>query len=990
MSSTWGRHAPPTPINALNHDVFLDIFHWYRLGNTTNGFDRGWKLERWWFKLIHVCRTWRNLILASPTSLDLHLVCTYGTPVTTMLTHSPPLPLIIYYPGGLGALTGEDVEDVLFLLQHRERVRRIHIEAPAESLLDSMDGEYPVLQHLVIRSHTRKRRAMEVRAKLQAPLLRHLTLSDVRLPVGSELLIRAEGLVMLELLDVADSLEAHPGYLVAQLARMAQLERLVVHFRTALPNRKVERALSSARTTRAALPRLKLLSFRGGSAYLEGILSRINAPSLQTLSLNFFAQLSFDLPCLVHFVSAAQEPSLSSTAYAEGDGTRFQFEAAKLDFDAEAACLLLYSRATDPGQAGTITNQVQLRVSCRTLDWQLAVFAQICGALAPLLERVERLTLGLHISHASSDANSSPDMDVDSDRAQWHTLLRAFGSTKTLELAGPRAQHLRWSLLPFPAELLPALQKLLGGNEELPASNEELPASNEELPADNGELLGSDGELLGGIRGRNRGVGVTFRKNFKNIGRAYREQATTLIEICRLYVDTHSQTYTDNDKLQNVLQLADAALSAAGRAGKGTTAEATGAFERVQEEIKRFGPPPPPRKGTPGSHRKKLLDPSTALESASKKDEKSTNTISKVKSAFKAPIPSRNTKKVNFVIVESLPHKERDDQLIIHQIIDNSTTAAEIVWGFSCFPEKSTYRITPKIVSKQNPHFYLHLSKDAASFDSKFHKDPLKDFSRGFRHGDKIFVVLDKSCRLFLDAAKPYVPRIFGNLWKPHETVILKDAGGILDSEDFVLRNIGESQDYWYRPSITDSSQRPVGLGYSGADSGIVNTPFANARAVIHAAVRAQGVDLLIRDRSRPLPPADSGWKLLPSPEASLRIQAPEDQTIPRLPATHLPQLEYPNPNSSAPSIGSSTLFATSTESNTSGVSPNMRANALNLSIAGSQVELLTGTLPTPPSAPPASLMIPSPMPGPDRELLSVPRIRRKDWFRAYVYDYDP
>ncbi|KAI9435098.1 hypothetical protein H4582DRAFT_703410 [Lactarius indigo] len=268
----------------------------------------------------------------------------------------------------------------------------------------------------------------------------------------------------------------------------------------------------------------------------------------------------------------------------------------------------------------------------------------------------------------------------------------------------------------------------------------------------------------------------TFRKHFKNIGRAYREQATTLIEICRLYVETHPQTYAKNDGLQNILRLADAALTAAGRAKKGTTAEATEAFSRVQEEIKLFGPPSS-RKGTPGGPRKKLPDPSIALESASKKDKKSTSTLSRVKSAFKAPIPSGNTKKVNFVILESL-HEERKDQLILNQEIDNSTTTAEIVWRFSRYPEKSSEsadRITPKIASRQNPHFYLELlSKDAASFDSKFHKDPLKDFSHGLRQGDTIHVLLDKSCRLFLDAAKPHIPRIFGNLWKPQETVILK------------------------------------------------------------------------------------------------------------------------------------------------------------------------------------------------------------------------
>ncbi len=552
MSNTWDRHAPPTAISALNHDVLLDIFHWYRLGNTTNGFDRGWNLERWWFKLIHVCQTWRHLILASPTSLDLHLVCTYGTPVMTMLTHSPPLPLIIYYPGGLEDMAGKDEEDVVFLLQHRERVRRIHVGAPAASLLgllDSMDGEYPALQHLVIRSHTEKPSAsestgMELPAKLQAPLLRRLTLFDVRPPPGSELLRLAEGLVTLELVDVANSLEAHPAHLVAQLARMAQLERLVVHFRTALPNRTVERTLSGAPTTRAALPRLKLLSFRGGSAYLEGILARISAPSLQTLFLDFFAQLTFDLPCLVRFLGTAQaepSPSISSTAYAEGDGARFQFHAAELHFDVETACVLLESLATDRGQARK--NQVQLCVSCRALDWQLAALEQICGALALLFARVEHLTLGLHISHPNSDANSSPDVDLDSDYAQWHALLRAFGGTKTLQLAGARAQHLRHSLLPLPAELLPALQKLLG-------SDEELLGGNGGLLGGNGELLGGNGELRGGFGDAVFYDPFTFRKHFKNTGRAYREQATTLIEICRLYVEASPQTYTKDDGLQ--------------------------------------------------------------------------------------------------------------------------------------------------------------------------------------------------------------------------------------------------------------------------------------------------------------------------------------------------------------------------------------------------------------------------------------------------------
>ena len=104
--------------------------------------------------------------------------------------------------------------------------------------------------------------------------------------------------------------------------------------------------------------------------------------------------------------------------------------------------------------------------------------------------------------------------------------------------------------------------------------------------------------------------------------------------------------------------------------------------------------------------------------------------------------------------------------------IDESTTTSEIIWRFSRYPENSPFRIA----FKQNPHFYLGLSDNAASYDGKFHQDPLKDFAYGRIQGQigTIYILLDKSCRLFLDCAEPHVPRTFSNLWKPHRTVILK------------------------------------------------------------------------------------------------------------------------------------------------------------------------------------------------------------------------
>ena len=60
--------------------------------------------------------------------------------------------------------------------------------------------------------------------------------------------------------------------------------------------------------------------------------------------------------------------------------------------------------------------------------------------------------------------------------------------------------------------------------------------------------------------------------------------------------------------------------------------------------------------------------------------------------------------------------------------------------------------------------------------------------------------------------------------------------------------------------------------------------------------------------------PGDVDQKPLPSPDPSIRVQEPEELTTPRQSATSLPQQTYSIPNTSAPSIGVSTL-SPSTES---------------------------------------------------------------------------
>ena len=124
-----------TPIHILSNDALLNVFSLCRpvllyddeAEDNRNLEGGDWDGERWWYKLVRVCRRWRYLILGSPSYLRLCLVCTTGTPVAHMLANSPPLPLIIDHilKGQDHDIAAEDEEGMLLALQHRHRVQRI-------------------------------------------------------------------------------------------------------------------------------------------------------------------------------------------------------------------------------------------------------------------------------------------------------------------------------------------------------------------------------------------------------------------------------------------------------------------------------------------------------------------------------------------------------------------------------------------------------------------------------------------------------------------------------------------------------------------------------------------------------------------------------------------------------------------------------------------------------------------------------------------------
>jgi hypothetical protein len=417
--------------------VLLNIFHLYRLAEPDEyedehgRLDVEWDRQCWWYKLAHVCRQWRDIILESPSRLDLHLFCANGVPVADMLTHSPPLPLTIDYRSNRG-ITAEDESGIFLALSHRDRVHRIWfwMLPNVEKFVTVMDDQFPLLELMYIRS----RNEVALPVTFQAPNLRHLDLWAASLPIGSLLLTTATGLVTLQLRDIPRSAYFPPSYILTRLSLMVQLERLYIGFKSPIPNHDVERQSHQTPDT-ITLPNLRQFVFKGVSAYLEGLVARISAPSLNNLHVYLFHQLSFTVPRLLQFIQTYEN---------------LRFTAVQVAFSELAVYLYAVHLKDTP---------LWLEIKCRHLDWQVASAAQFCGTLSPILSVVEQVTF------VYKEHKQSSEWHNDVDRRQWRELLRPFTNAKTIHVQDDDLVDKSFRSLPSddgepPLEILPNLEEV--------------------------------------------------------------------------------------------------------------------------------------------------------------------------------------------------------------------------------------------------------------------------------------------------------------------------------------------------------------------------------------------------------------------------------------------------------------------------------------------------------------------------------------------------
>ena len=447
LVSNMGNSRRTALIRVLDDNSLLHVFYLCRPFFRHEDDTADWTYNgRWWYALAHVCGRWRNIILGSATYLGLSLLCTYGTPVADMLSHSPPLPLVVGYFRKDRELTTEDEEGITLALKQRERVRRVHLYSSGtimQKLILAMDEEYPTLEFLCITLPLDdKSTILRFPGTLQAPHLLQLMLHGFAHPIGSPLLTTAVGLVTLHLAMIHPSTYFHPNTLIQWISLMPHLETLIIYFNLSIPNREVERQLTHTPIIAPiTLPNLHVFRFRGVSAYLEALVHRIATPRLEKLEINFFSQLTFSVPRLLQFIIAAEN---------------FRLGDAVLTFSDKLLGAGLYPYGVSFGPANVYA--LGIVVDCCQLDWQASSMAQISNSLSQIFSTVEHLYLQHDVHNESSEEHN------DVDRTEWRNLLRPFSNVKTLRIHRRLVKDLSRCLEledgVHPLELLPELQEI--------------------------------------------------------------------------------------------------------------------------------------------------------------------------------------------------------------------------------------------------------------------------------------------------------------------------------------------------------------------------------------------------------------------------------------------------------------------------------------------------------------------------------------------------
>ena len=409
----------------LPGDVLLEIFDFY----VNEYSDRSYKkaVEKWQ-TLVHVCHRWRSVVFGSPHRLNLQLVCTSGTLARDTLDVWPSLPLIIW--GGANLAQGLTyVSNIIAVLERSGRVVEIGFstddDRELENVLEAMQVPFPELTRLGFWSGGG---IVSVLPNSflggSTPRLQFLMLHRIPFPGLPKLLLSATHLVELHLVDIPHSGYISPEAMVTSLSTLTSLVILTLKFESRLSRPDwANRRLPPP--TRSVLPVLSSFYFKGACEYLEDVVTCIDSPQLNKLSITWFDQIVFGMPQLIQFIS--RSPILET------------FEKAIVDFSKYTATVKLSSQTSGYGT-------LNMAISCIELDWQVSSMEQVCTSCLPPLSPLEDLYIYGHLFWP-------PVWQDNIENTLWLELLRPFTGVKNLYLSDK-----------FASLIIPALQELTGGS----------------------------------------------------------------------------------------------------------------------------------------------------------------------------------------------------------------------------------------------------------------------------------------------------------------------------------------------------------------------------------------------------------------------------------------------------------------------------------------------------------------------------------------------
>ena len=411
----------------LPDDVLQNIFHFYMKEYSIFSTKR--RVESWQ-SLVHVCRRWRNVVFGLPRSLNLQLCCKPETPARDTLDVWPVLPLIV---SGSTTLSGTD--NVIAALGRSSRVYKVNLRGLAdgqlEEILAAMQVSFPELAELRLSSCAETPPVIpDSFLDGSAPRLRSLELDEISFPGLPKLLLSATHLVHLVLSDIPHSGYISPEAMVDLLCGLPSLEKLILEFISPQSRPDLEsRSLPPPKLS--ILPALDDFHFKGGTDYLEDLVTPIDTPQLKTLGITFFNQIDFDTPQLSQFI--IRTPKLGR------HNAHIQFNDRNTIVTLEA-------------HSGTL----EIEISCIEPDLQLWSVAQICNSLPPLFTVKD-----LYIEYEYSKQvwkNGAIDNDL------WLELLLPFTAVKNLYLSQVFAPGITAALQELVgagiAEVLPSLQNI--------------------------------------------------------------------------------------------------------------------------------------------------------------------------------------------------------------------------------------------------------------------------------------------------------------------------------------------------------------------------------------------------------------------------------------------------------------------------------------------------------------------------------------------------